>query len=287
MSTPTPAALADIARAAAEEAGTYIASVFRADMEVSWKAHAHDPVTEHDRATECLLLDRLTKATPGARVLGEEGGVQALRGTGCEAVRWIIDPIDGTANFAAGLPYLATSIAAEVDGQIVAACVHQPLTGETVWADDTSGWVSTKAAPVRPLCPAGPHREIDAVATGYFPVREPDAKARLALSDSLRELADAYRSLRSPGACALDLAYVAAGWVGVAMATFVQPWDVAAGFHLVRVAGGRVDTFARGTTRPAHLHPAFVAQGAHLDAATARAVFTRATTTWLGPLPTT
>ncbi|MBD3689001.1 inositol monophosphatase [Nanchangia anserum] len=285
MPTPSPAVLADIAHACAIEAGRYISSVFRTDVDVETKADAHDPVTRHDRETEALISAYLARHTPGARILGEEGGTRSLAGSGCEEVSWIVDPIDGTANFAAGIAYLATSIAAEVSGRVVAACVHQPITTECYWADDHTGWRTTPHGHVRALRRPGPTREIDALATGYFPHRDPDTTRRHALADSLARLADAYASLRSPGACALDLAHVAAGFAGVATATFVQPWDVAAGFHLVRVSGGRVHTYDRGTGRPAHLSPAFVASAAGLDAATAREVFDEAGDTWLGPVP--
>ncbi|MDU0968673.1 MAG: inositol monophosphatase [Actinomycetaceae bacterium] len=280
-----PPALASLALAAATEAGGYIRSVFRTGMAVETKANAHDPVTEHDRHTEALIRQILSEAAPGSRVLGEEGGEEALPGTGAERVRWIVDPIDGTANFAAGLDYIATSIGVELDGKPVAGCVHLPISAETCWADDRTCYWRDPAGEDRPVHASRVSREIDALLTGYFPHRDPDPVKRTALFEDIATLAEHYGTVRSPGACARDLAHVAAGHVGVAVATSVKPWDVAAGFHLIRVAGGHVTTYPRGLTDlPEHLRPAFVASQATLDAVTAKRVMERAQSTWMGPL---
>lgn len=114
----TPPSSTDL-RAAAESAARDVTpallAAFRSDMSVATKSDAHDVVTLHDSRAERAITESLTASTPGSVVLGEEGG-----STGESRVRWIVDPIDGTANFARGLAYWCISIAAEVDGVIVA-----------------------------------------------------------------------------------------------------------------------------------------------------------------------
>ncbi len=123
MSDHDPVALRDLAVATAREAGELIVRLRREGVEVAGtKSSDIDIVTAADRASERLVLDRLLGARPDDGLVGEEG--DDLRGT--SGVIWIVDPIDGTVNYLYGLPHFAVSIAAEVDGDVVAGVVLAP-----------------------------------------------------------------------------------------------------------------------------------------------------------------
>ena len=112
----------------------------------STKCTATDLVTEVDRATERWLVDRLARRRPDDAVLGEEGGGRS----GTSGVRWLLDPIDGTVNFVLGLPHYAVSVAAEVDGAVVAGAVANPVTGELFHAPSAAVRVPRRRAARRP-----------------------------------------------------------------------------------------------------------------------------------------
>ena len=107
--------LAEVAATAARAVEDDLRTAFRSGVEIGYKRDAHDPVTVHDKAAEATIREVLMAAVPDSTVVGEEGG---SHGTG--RVRWYVDPIDGTANFARGLAFFCTSIGAVVDGQVVA-----------------------------------------------------------------------------------------------------------------------------------------------------------------------
>lgn len=292
--------LATLAGAAATAVAPYLRSVARTVTSFETKVDVHDPVTLHDRRVEGALHALLARMVPGSRVLGEETGEHVLpleppKLTGeftehflvptspevqgalrrCaplrNRVRWIIDPIDGTANFAAGMSYFNTSVAAEVDGTVVAGAVSVPMSHELFVGDRDRCWVEGPTG-TRELHADGPSREDHALLITYHPGlavlrRDP----RLGLDHETR-LAEAYQALRRPGAAALDLAMVAAGWCGAMIGTSFKPWDVAAGIHLVRVAGGRVLNLPLGSGQPDGLRPGVVASARQLDACTATAL---------------
>lgn len=190
-----------------------------------------------------------------------------------QRVRFIVDPIDGTANFASGSSYFATSIGVELDGEPVAGAVYSPFTWELYCADLKQA-LFVHNYQVKQLFADGPQVEAQAVLNGYFPLRAPDPERSLRGWQRARRVAQAYATVHSPGSGALDLVSVAAGHAGAAMGTSMKPWDVAAGIHLVRVAGGTVTTFENRHNRqyPEHLRGAFVASAKGLDAVTARGI---------------
>ncbi|MDO5728714.1 MAG: inositol monophosphatase family protein [Actinomycetaceae bacterium] len=290
--------LALICRAVARVASEYLvdARTLVSSQTTSEKASHHDPVTKFDKQVEASVSDILAHLVPGSRKLGEEHGEEILvplktepslpegivlpnlqphvdaRSLGSR-VRWIIDPIDGTSNFAAGLTDFNTSIAAELDGSVIAGAVHVPCANETFWANQTEGWLETRDG-FFALDSNGPTAEKDAVLLTYFPtVSELRAYPDTAL-DVMRELSFAFRAIRRPGAAALDLAHLAAGRAGAFFATSLKPWDVAAAVHLVKVSGGTIDQKNLGTDVPAHLGPAVAASAASFDSPTLRRVLT-------------
>ncbi len=253
------------------------------------KSNVHDPVTPYDQATERALAQILGSFIPGSRILGEENGEEILPGrepsdlpAEVEAVepnfhvdarslasriRWIVDPIDGTSNFAAGLTYFATSIAAELDGKVVAASITAPVYDETFWANDTEGWLEI-GNEFFALQSGGVTKEEEAVLLTYFPTTSQLATDPKLAAEGHAMLAHAFRAVRRPGAAALDLAQISAGRAGALFAATLKPWDVAAGDHLVRISGGTVQDRALGTDLPAGLRPAVAAASAGLEVPT-------------------
>jgi myo-inositol-1(or 4)-monophosphatase len=263
MSTPsTPAvpATSSALRAAAEAACRAVApqllAAFRSDMAITTKRDAHDVVTVHDRAAEETITTALTRAFPGSVVLGEEGG-----STGDASLRWIVDPIDGTANFARGLAYWCVSIAAEVDGVVVAGAVYDPVADHLFAADDDGATLD--GVPIRSVSLP---EDASTVLTS-FPVQQDlellGEEAALAL---VRDLTLRYRHHHSTGSGALNLAHVAAGWSDVTMGFATHPWDVAAGALVLERAGGWFRGFRSGvaTDRP-HQAEDYVAAGGGID----------------------
>jgi histidinol-phosphatase len=127
---------------AARAAGAIALRYFRRDVRVTRKAD-QTPVTQADQEAEAAIVDHLRPAFPDVGFLGEEFGAQ-----GSQSRRWIVDPIDGTKNFVRGIPYWATLLALEEDGDVTLGVVHSPATGELYWARRGQGaWVD--GAPLR------------------------------------------------------------------------------------------------------------------------------------------
>src|SRR5262249_48179207 len=127
-----------------------------------------DVVTEMDRAAEALIRQRLLAARPGDAILGEEGGEEGGRAGGPDRVRWVVDPLDGTVNYLYGLPDWSVSIAAEVDGTVVAGVVTVPSYGEVFTATLGGGaWLHAGPSEVALRCNTGVPLEQALVSTGF------------------------------------------------------------------------------------------------------------------------
>jgi myo-inositol-1(or 4)-monophosphatase len=218
------------AAVAAARSGAELAVRLRAEGlgEVGTKSTATDPVTAADRAVEELVVRRLLGDRPGDHVLGEEGGEAGDAEPG--AIRWVIDPIDGTVNYVYGLPYYAVSVAAEVAGQAVAAVVRNAVSGEEWTAVHGGGaWRDGRRL-------AGPRATTLAyslVATGFGY----DAARRAHQATVLARLLPAVRDIRRFGAASLDLCHVAEGRVDAFFEKGLGVWDHAAGGLIAREAG--------------------------------------------------
>lgn len=291
LPSPSPSHIAtDLAELAAHGAlsvAGYLRAAARTAPPYDTKRDLHDPVTAHDRAVETALHNFFGAAIPGSRVLGEEMGEQTLPsgvdlgreeplGVGARylgsRVRWIIDPIDGTANFASGSTYFGTSIGVELDGRIVAGAISIPYTEELFVADLHDAWHIDRHGQRSPLRSSGPTVESQAVLLSYYPGlgylrHQPDMAMR-----HQQLLMGSYMAVRRPGAGALDLAMVAAGWAGAMLGTSFGPWDVAAGIHLVKIAGGHILNLPMRSALPDGLRPAVLATVGSLDASAAQSV---------------
>jgi myo-inositol-1(or 4)-monophosphatase len=210
---------------------------------VQTKSSPTDVVTQMDRAAERLIVDRIRAIRSDDAFLGEEGG----RSGGGSGVRWIIDPIDGTVNYLYDLPDWAVSIAAEVEGEVVAGVIEIPRRGETYTAVRGAGAVLHTATSTRELrCITGVPLERALVATGfgYF------AERRAHQAEVLCGVLPRVRDIRRGGSCCVDLCSLAAGRVDAFYERGDQEWDIAAGGLIVREAGGRVEGLTGAAAGP-------------------------------------
>jgi myo-inositol-1(or 4)-monophosphatase len=194
-----------------------------------------DLVTEADVASQRLIAERLRQAFPDHTLLAEEEGA----GTDFDRPwRWIVDPLDGTTNFAHGFPFWVVSMALEHAGQLVVGVVHNPLSGETFSA--SLGHGSTRDG--EPIQVSKVERlEASLVATALPTDFGADADRQTAY---MRRFSTRTHSLRRTGSSALNLAILAAGGCDLCYATAMNPWDAAGGVVLVREAGGEVTRFS-------------------------------------------
>ena len=187
----------------------------------------HDLVTEADRASEAAIVAAVRATFPAAAILGEEGGVYA--GTSDE--RFIVDPLDGTTNYAHRYPLFCVSIAYERAGVIEAAAIEAPLMGMR-FAARRGGGATLNGAPIR-VSPTDSVRS-GLICTGFNPA-DYDRNGRYFAAMSRRA-----QGVRRDGSAALDLALVAAGRFDGFWEWDLKPWDVAAGALLITEAGGAV-----------------------------------------------
>ncbi|GGF47542.1 inositol phosphatase [Microbacterium sorbitolivorans] len=250
--TPSSLELRSIAENAARTAGAYLKGVFRGDMTIDHKRDRHDLVTEHDRASEEIIVPLLLEGAPGSRIVGEEGGVRG----GSGPVTWYIDPIDGTSNFAQGLAFFCVVVAAEVEGEIVAGVVYDPIADRLFAASDEGAFLDGESLVTGPALPA----EAATLITGFPTARDLEADGPAALAE-FGSLVDTFSSVRRTGSGALSIAHVAAGWTDSALGSSVNPWDVAASMLILLRAGGdyRPLWYDEAPTGGAHLAPGYVA----------------------------
>ena len=217
--------IVNVAVRAARRAGDIILRYHTrvADLEVSRKGQG-DFVTEVDRAAERAIVSTVREFYPDHGILAEEGGSRP----GKEEVTWIVDPLDGTANYLRQIPHYAVSIAVRIDGRLEHAVIYDPRRNELFTA--TRGWgAQLDSRRIR----VSRH---DTLAEAMLALSVPQS-----LDDRTGEqLAHRGVMRRRMGAAALDLAYVAAGRFDGFWGIGLQPWDLAGGVLLVREAGGLI-----------------------------------------------
>jgi myo-inositol-1(or 4)-monophosphatase len=235
---PEPAELLAIAVEVAREAGELLSSRSGRVAVAATKSSPTDVVTEMDQRAEDLITSRILAARPGDAILAEEGG-QIGEANGGGAVRWVIDPLDGTVNYLYGLADWAVSIAAEVSGEIVAGAVFAAQRGETFTATAGGGaWLAQEpGATPRPLSarPGVPLAQA-LVATG-FGYR---AARRKVQGEVVAALLPRVRDIRRGGSASVDLCSVAAGRVDAYYERGLNYWDYAAGALIATEAGAVV-----------------------------------------------
>jgi len=217
----------EVAVAIAREAGAVLLEHLERPREIAEKGRRADIVTDADRASEAIVVARLRREYPQATILAEESGVHA--GTNDE--RWIVDPLDGTTNFAHGYPLFCVSIAYERGGELIAGAIFAPAMGECFAAERGAGARSNHRA----IGVSAIDRVAGAMTcTGFHPA---DFERN---ATCFRAVSERAQAVRRDGSAALDLAYVACGRFDGFWEFDLSPWDVAAGTLLVREAGGTV-----------------------------------------------
>ena len=226
----------NVAIKAARAAGAIInrAALDVESVRVSQK-QSNDFVTEVDQASENAIIETLLSAYPDHGILAEESG--STRGNPNAEAVWIIDPLDGTTNFIHGFPVYCVSIALQVKGRLEQAVVYDPTRNDLFTATRGRGAFMNE----RRIRVGKRTRLQECLLSTGFPFRpEDDFNTYLRLmGDMMQRTA----GLRRPGAAALDLAYVAAGFSDGFFELGLQPWDMAAGALLITEAGGLVGNF--------------------------------------------
>lgn len=223
--------LASIAIEAAKQAGELLVSGFGTHFQVESKAGVQDLVTTYDRLSQKLIIDLIKKKFPRHHFLAEEDNVAE---SPSDEVLWIIDPLDGTINFAHAIPFFAISIAAAIGKEIVCGVVYHPMQKELFVVEKGGGaYLNGKKI----LVTGQSHFERALLATGFpYNVQENP----LQCVDRFASIAKTGVPIRRLGVASLDLAYVAAGRFDAFWEVGLHPWDMAAGKLLVEEAGGKV-----------------------------------------------
>ncbi|MFH1572794.1 MAG: inositol monophosphatase family protein [Acidobacteriota bacterium] len=217
----------------AREAGRYLMSRFRQPLAVAHKGEV-DLVTEVDIAAEKMILARLSGEFPSHTFMAEEQHPETRSGN----YRWIIDPLDGTTNYAHGLPAFAVSLGLEVDGRVRWGVVYDPCQEEMFLARQGGGaWLNGRQITVSKQTDLG----VSLLATGFpYDIR---TSSRNNL-DHFHSFALRALAIRRIGSAALDLCYLAAGRFDGFWELSLHAWDCAAGYLIVREAGGKVSNFS-------------------------------------------
>jgi len=226
----------EVAVETAREAGALLLDYLHRPLHSMQKGRRADLVTDADRASERLIVDRLSKEFPRSTIVGEEGGTRS----GDSAERWYVDPLDGTTNFTHGYPLFCVSIAYEREGELCAGVVYAPFYDELFVAQRGAGaMLGSRTVGVSRVEALG-----DAlVCTGFHPadfVRN---------GEYFRVMSGVAQAVRRDGSAALDLASVACGRFDGFWEFDLSAWDVSAGALLVREAGGVVSAIDGGAFR--------------------------------------
>ena len=213
----------DIAR----EAGALLATYFERRIAFELKGD-FDLVTEADRASERLVVERLRSHFPSHSIVAEEGGGHE----GSSGYRWYVDPLDGTTNFAHGYPVYNVTMGLEQDGEMLIGVVFDPSRQEMFSAERGAGAYLNN----RRIRVSAARRLADSLVSTGFPSRKRHQNVNIHF---YHQMAMATHGVRRGGSAALDLAYVASGRLDAFWEFGLNPWDMAAGTLLVTEAGGR------------------------------------------------
>jgi myo-inositol-1(or 4)-monophosphatase len=222
----------------AREAGAILRERFGHSHEIRFKGPL-DMVTEADQASEALIARRLQDAFPSHDLIGEEGS----RGVAIESpFRWVIDPLDGTTNFAHGLPTFAVSIGLEQHGDPVVGVVYDPMRDELFVAHRGNG-ATLNGRRIQVSAVDQLFRSLLVTGFSY------NLERRAQQAETWRDLLTRVQAIRQTGSAALNLCYIAAGRLDGYWERGISPWDVAAGALIVTEAGGTVTSMSGGQFR--------------------------------------
>ena len=216
----------------AQDAGRVLAERFGRALQVSNKGDI-DLVTEADLAAERLIVERIRTHYPRHAILAEESGETEGHGGADSEWKWVVDPLDGTTNYAHGYPCFCVSVALEHLGRVVLGVVYDPTRDETFAAERGEG-ATLNGRRIRVSDVSELNRAM--LCTG-FPY---DVRERAEFARHFANFIMTAQAVRRDGSAALDLAYVACGRFDGFWEEGLRPWDVAAGVVLIEEAGGRV-----------------------------------------------
>src|SRR6266850_1698096 len=212
----------------AREAGALLSTYF--ERRVPWELKGDfDLVTEADRASEKLVVERLRSHFPSHSIVAEEGGGHE----GKSGYRWFVDPLDGTTNFAHGYPIYNVTMGLEQDGEMLVGVIFDPSRQEMFSAERGAGAYLNN----RRIRVSASKRLADSLVSTGFPSRKRHLNVNIHF---YHQMAMATHGVRRTGSAALDLAYVACGRLDAFWEFGLKPWDMAAGSLIVREAGGAV-----------------------------------------------
>jgi len=211
----------------ARESGALLATWFERRVPFEIKGE-YDLVTEADRASERLIVERLRTHFPSHGIVAEEGGGHEST----SAYRWYVDPLDGTTNFAHSFPFFNVTLALEVSGELVAGVIFDPIHNELFTAEHGAGsYLNNRRIRVS---------KTDKLANALVATGFPSRKRHLSVNIHFyHQLGMLTHGVRRCGSAAIDLAYVACGRMDAFWEFGLNPWDMAAGRLLVAEAGGK------------------------------------------------
>ncbi len=252
---PNTSQLLNLAIRAALEAGHILLRGFGTLFEISSKPGKHNLVTEYDKLSEKTIITTILNEFPDHSFLAEESGISSPGGT----VTWIIDPLDGTVNFAKTIPNFSVSIAACINSEIVCGAVYQPITKELFFAEKGKG-AFLNGSPLKVTTTTTVQEAFLSTGFPYNVDQNP-----LHCIETFSSIAKLGSPIRRLGSAAIDLSYVAAGRFDAFWEVVLEPWDLAAGKLLIEEAGGTVTKYDGSAIDPlirgpviatnTHLHP--------------------------------
>ena len=232
--------LIETAQAAAAQAGQILLDYFRSGVTMRTKSASVDLVSDADLNAERAIAKLIRSRFPGHGILGEEENADDLT----SEYLWIVDPLDGTTNFAHGIPHFAVSIACYRNGEAVAGVVHNPVRDDWYVAERGKGATHND----RPIRVSECTQLSDSlIGTGFYYDRGAMMEATLGAVHRL--FLQQIHGIRRNGTASLDLAMVAAGQFAAYFEYQLSPWDFAAGRLLVEEAGGMITT-CKGSALP-------------------------------------
>jgi len=234
--------------------GQEILKFFNNSFKISYKEGINNLVTEADHAAEKAIFDTIQKTFPDHYILSEESGALVQS----SPYKWIVDPIDGTVNFAHGIPLNCVSIGIEKDGEMLLGAVYNPHANELFFAEKGKG-ATLNELPIHVSSETDVYKACVATGFPYTYLDEPNGPM-----DVLNKLVRKGIPVRRLGSAAIDLCWVAAGRFDVFYEHKLEPWDSAAGYLIVQEAGGIV-TNIRGEKYSPYAH-GLVASNGHIHA---------------------
>ncbi len=219
----------------AKNAGDILKAGYGTNFRISSKDAVNNLVTEFDHKSEQYIISQINKYYPNSSIHAEESGKSGEINS--EEINWIIDPLDGTVNFAHGIPIFSVSIAAELKGEIIAGAIYQPILDELFWAEkDKGAYLNADRITV-----SSTNDFKRAFLVTGFPYNVSENPCNCV--DLFVSIVQQGIPVRRLGSAALDLAYVACGRFDAFWELELKPWDVAAGYLIVEEAGGKVTQF--------------------------------------------